>query len=164
MKLRVVTVFPSKRNFVPKFSLCWSLKWYWWKDDNIWEFQRTITIGIRLCFNRSTSRSMISTGSITRFRFVIGLDSFQWNHKWLIWKSFLEVWNMWNMFMQYCYSLTGLKSEGYWLTLSEILNGPVYIEFNFPDFLNGIMPFLGRTFNTTLPPTWNSKGLQLIDL
>ena len=92
LKWWVVAVFPSKRNFIPKFSFCWSLKWYWWKDDNIWEFQRTNTIGIRLCFNRSTSRSMISTGSPTRFQFVIGLDSFQWNHKWLIWKLFLEIW------------------------------------------------------------------------
>ena len=76
LKLRVVTVFPSKRNFVPKFSLCLSLKWYWWQDDNIWEFQRTFTIGIRLCFNCLTSWSIISTGSPTRFRFDFGLDSF----------------------------------------------------------------------------------------
>ena len=29
---------------------------------------------------------------------------------------------------------------------------------NFPSFLNGIMPFLGRTFNRIWLPTWNSNG------
>ena len=76
LKWWVVTVFPSKRNFVPKFSLCWSLKTYWWKGDDIREFQRTLTIGIRLWFNCLTTRSMISVGSLTRSEFVLGLDSF----------------------------------------------------------------------------------------
>ncbi|GKE33887.1 hypothetical protein Tco_1453209, partial [Tanacetum coccineum] len=31
------------------------------------EFQRTLTIGIRLCFRRLTSRSIISTGSSMKF-------------------------------------------------------------------------------------------------
>ena len=110
LKLRVVTVFPSKRNFVPKFSLCWSLKWYWWKGDDIREFQRTLTIGIRLWFNCLTTRFMIFVGSLTM-----------------------------------------LKSDGHYAYSVWILHGPVYIGFNFPGFLNDIMPFLGRTFNITLP-------------
>ena len=99
LKWRVVTVFPSKRNFVPKFSLCWSLRMYWWKGDDIREFQRTLTIGIRLCFNCLTTRSMISVGSLTRSEIVTWDGSLPMES----WVTHLKVISvdlkMWNMFV-----------------------------------------------------------------
>ena len=113
MKLRFVTFFPSKRNFVPKFSLCWSLKFTWWKDDDIWEFQRTYTIGIRLCFNCLTTRSMSSVGSLTRSVIVIWVESLPMES----WVTHLKVisWDLENVkhvCVTYC-SLTRLKSDGH---------------------------------------------------
>ena len=102
-KLRVVTVFPSNRNFVPKFSLCWSLERYWWEDDDMYRVSYWALMGVQVC--RPLGPYCLKYWMVQR--------------------------------------ISGLSSQ---------------------IFLNGIIPFLGKTFNNILPLTWNSKGLQLIEL